>query len=175
MKEILAGISEEDRLTEGVTWKEFLLPANRWRMFIVITLQIGVQLTGNTSLAYCRKPLDLLTIKPLTSDPVSPQIFQAVGAGEKAFLFSGFFGLVKVISCGFFLLFLVERIGRKGALIFGAFMMSVYMAVVAAITATNPPVPGGGLSSASVASLTMIYLEASESRHAGEYDRCVRN
>ena len=41
MNEILAGIAEEDRITEGLTWKEFLIPANRWRMFIVITLQIG--------------------------------------------------------------------------------------------------------------------------------------
>lgn len=67
--EILAGIEEEIRATEGVTWKEALLPANRFRFLIVITLQIGtskpitllasinnltgVQLTGNTSLAYC--------------------------------------------------------------------------------------------------------------------------
>jgi hypothetical protein len=41
MDEILAGIAEEQRVTEGLTWKEFLLPANRWRMIMVITLQIG--------------------------------------------------------------------------------------------------------------------------------------
>lgn len=41
MDEILAGIADEERATEGVTWKEFLLPANRWRMLLVITLQIG--------------------------------------------------------------------------------------------------------------------------------------
>ncbi|RSL73429.1 hypothetical protein CEP53_000786 [Fusarium sp. AF-6] len=143
MDEILAGIAEEERVTEGLTWKEFLLPANRWRMFIVVSLQIGVQLTGNTSLAY-----------------FSPQIFNAVGAGSNAFLFSGFFGLVKVVACLFFLLFLVERIGRRGSLIIGAFMMGVYMLIVAVITATHPVVVGGGMTSASVASLTMIYLEA---------------
>jgi hypothetical protein len=84
MHEILAGIEEEDRVTEGLTWKEYLLPANRLRMFIAVTMQIGmllfssthvasfplsptgkltrrhhtgVQLTGNTSLAYCKPPL----------------------------------------------------------------------------------------------------------------------
>ncbi|KAF4969975.1 hypothetical protein FSARC_2877 [Fusarium sarcochroum] len=143
MDEILAGIAEEERVTEGLTWKEFLLPANRWRMFIVITLQIGVQLTGNTSLAY-----------------FSPQIFNAVGVGSNAFLFSGFFGLVKVVACGFFLLFLVERIGRRGSLIIGAFVMGVLFIIVCAITATHPPSGDGTMSSASVASLTMIYLEA---------------
>lgn len=56
MSEILAGIEEEKRITDGVTWKEYLLPANRYRIFIAITLQIGVQLTGNTSLAYCKSP-----------------------------------------------------------------------------------------------------------------------
>lgn len=42
MNEILAGIAEEQRVTEGLSWREFLVPANRWRMFIVITLQIGM-------------------------------------------------------------------------------------------------------------------------------------
>ncbi|KAF7559270.1 hypothetical protein G7046_g4875 [Stylonectria norvegica] len=143
MNEILAGIAEEDRVTEGVTWKEYLLPTNRWRMLIVISLQIGVQLTGNTSLAY-----------------FAPQIFTAVGAGDNALLFSGFFGVVKVISCLFFLLFLVERVGRKGSLMAGSFLMGVYMLIVAVLTATHPPNPKAGLSSYSIASLTMIYLEA---------------
>ena len=67
--DILAGIAEEERSTEGVTWKEYLLPANRYRVFIAITIQagmsihqktmndanqLGAQLTGNTSLAYCK-------------------------------------------------------------------------------------------------------------------------
>lgn len=39
--EILAGIEEEDRLTAGVTWKEYMLPANRYRIFIAISMQIG--------------------------------------------------------------------------------------------------------------------------------------
>ncbi|PCG95823.1 Major facilitator superfamily domain, general substrate transporter [Penicillium occitanis (nom. inval.)] len=50
--EIIAGIEKEQRATEGFTWKEFFLPANRYRMFVAVTMQIGVQLTGNTSLAY---------------------------------------------------------------------------------------------------------------------------
>ena len=72
MAEILAAIEAEIRVTEGVAWKELLIPANRYRVFIIVTLQIGmshfpysvvdllttvgVQLTGNTSLAYCECP-----------------------------------------------------------------------------------------------------------------------
>jgi len=57
-------------------------------------------------------------------------------------LLSGFFGVCKVVSCLFFVLFLVERIGRKGSLLVGSFLMGVYMLTVG------------------IASLTMIYLEA---------------
>lgn len=39
--EIMAGIHEEERVTEGFTWKEAILPANRYRFFVVITLQMG--------------------------------------------------------------------------------------------------------------------------------------
>lgn len=62
--EILAGLDEEIRVIEGVTWIEPLFPANCFRLFVVITMQLGVLLTGNTSLAYR-----------------APQIFNAIGAG----------------------------------------------------------------------------------------------
>ncbi|OGM40725.1 hypothetical protein ABOM_011031 [Aspergillus bombycis] len=143
MNEILAGIEEEHRVTEGLTWKEYLVPANRWRILLVITLQIGVQLTGNTSLAY-----------------FSPQIFSAVGAGQDSMLLSGFFGLCKVVACFFFLIFLVERIGRKGALLSGAALMGALMLIVAIITKTHPPDADAGLTPAASASIAMIYLEA---------------
>lgn len=53
--EILAGIQEEIRATEGVTRKELLLPENRFRVFVVITMQPGVQLTGNNRLHTMRR------------------------------------------------------------------------------------------------------------------------
>lgn len=144
MAEILAGIDAEVQATEGLTWKEMLLPANRWRLFIVITLQIGVQLTGNTSLAY-----------------YAPQVFQTVGAGNSKLLISGFFGVIKVVSCFIFLAFLVERIGRKKALMGGAFSMGSLMLIVACLTATHPPKKNQtSVSAAGAASITMIYLEA---------------
>ncbi|RYP08401.1 hypothetical protein DL765_008800 [Monosporascus sp. GIB2] len=141
--EILAGIEEEERVTNGVTWRELILPLNRMRVFLIIALQIGVQLTGNTSLAY-----------------YAPQVFKLVGAGDSSLLITGFFGVVKVISCLFFLLFLVERIGRRGSLLAGAFLMGSYMVIIAALTATNPPDPNQGLTPTAIASMTMIYLEA---------------
>lgn len=42
MAEILAAIEAERLATDGVAWKELLLPANRYRVFIIVTLQIGM-------------------------------------------------------------------------------------------------------------------------------------
>lgn len=73
--------------------------------------------------------------------------------------------MAKVVACFFFLAVLVERIGRKGSLMAGAFLMGALFLIVAIITATHSPNPDAtGISSYSVASLTMIYLEASKWR-----------
>ena len=63
-----------------------LLPANRYRLFLAITIQLNQQLTGNTSLAY-----------------YAPQIFKEVGAGTSSLLVTGFFGIIKVVSVGIFI------------------------------------------------------------------------
>lgn len=83
-----------------------------------------------------------------------------MGAGQDKLLLTGFFGVVKVVSCLFFLLFLVERLGRRGSLLAGAALMGTYMLIVAVLTAKFPPDPEAGLTPSSIASLTMIYLEA---------------
>lgn len=44
--EILAGVQLEIQQSEGVTWKELILPANRLRMAIAISIQLCQQLTG---------------------------------------------------------------------------------------------------------------------------------
>lgn len=44
--EILAGIEEEARVRENFSWRELLLPANRYRIFIAITCQLCAQLSG---------------------------------------------------------------------------------------------------------------------------------
>lgn len=90
-----------------------------------------------------------------------------MGGGSNALLLSGFFGLCKVVACLFFIIFLVERIGRKGALLSGSFLMGLYMLIIGLITATHPPHPKAGLTPPAIASITMIYLEASKSRIYG--------
>ncbi|GKT94661.1 quinate permease [Colletotrichum tofieldiae] len=134
--EIMASIEEEQNQKEGLTWKELNEPVNRYRIVLIIALQIG-KFQSNM------------------------MVFAAVGAGQNNLLITGFFGLVKVVSCLFYLLFLVERIGRRGSLLGGAFLMGTYMLIIACLTATHPPKSvDQGLTSTAIASMTMIYLEA---------------
>ncbi|KIM97446.1 hypothetical protein OIDMADRAFT_169245 [Oidiodendron maius Zn] len=139
--EIQAGLEEEFRATEGVTWRELLLPANRFRVFIIITMQLGVQLTGNTSLAY-----------------YAPQIFAAVGAGNSSLFVTGFFGVVKVVAVSTFCLFVVGRVGRKTAFMGGAAAMGTFMLIIAIIVAKDPPT--NHITGPAIAAIIMVYCEA---------------
>ncbi|KAL1900966.1 hypothetical protein Sste5346_002027 [Sporothrix stenoceras] len=145
--EILNSIREEELLTEGYSIKELWLPINRYRVALIIAIQIGVQLTGNTSLAY-----------------YAPQVFTAIGAGANNLFFTGFFGVAKVVACALFVLFMIERFGRRGSLMFGAFAMGSFMLIVAIIVKTHPPssttTAAGGIQKTSIAAVVMIYLEA---------------
>ncbi|RMZ91536.1 hypothetical protein DV736_g1225, partial [Chaetothyriales sp. CBS 134916] len=144
--EILAGVELEIRESEGLTWRELLLPSNRLRIFIAITVQLCAQLTGNTSLAY-----------------YAPQIFATIGAGNKSLFITGFFGLVKMAGVATFLFFLVDRIGRKKPFMGGAFAMGSLMLIIAIIVATHPPEKNTGnsaITSSSATCIAMVYLEA---------------
>ena len=142
--EIIKGVEEEIRATEGLTWRELMLPANRFRIFIAVSLQLCQQLTGNTSLAY-----------------YAPQIFAAVGAGDAKLLITGFFGIIKVVSVLCFVLFVIDRIGRKAAFMGGSAAMGTFMLIIACIVATHPPDPKAtSISKTGVAAITMVYLEA---------------
>lgn len=142
--EILAGVELEIQQSEGLTWKELLLPSNRFRMFIAITIQLAAQLTGNTSLAY-----------------YAPQIFATIGAGNKTLFITGFFGIVKMAGVLTFQIFLVERIGRRKPFMGGAFAMGSFMLIIALIVATHPPQASAtGITPSGAAGIAMVYLEA---------------
>ena len=145
--EIQSGVELELQLSEGLTYKELLLPSNRYRMFIAITVQLCAQMTGNTSLAY-----------------YAPQIFNAIGAGSKSLFITGFFGLAKMLGVIVFQTFFVEWIGRRKPFIFGALAMASFMLIIACLDATHPPPKKATAStlinSYGAAGIAMVYLEA---------------
>lgn len=144
--EIIAGIEEEARVRDGFSVKELLLPVNRYRLFIAITIQLCAQLTGNTSLAY-----------------YANQIFEAVGAGGASKLVTGFFGVVKVVGVLIFQTFVMDRIGRRVPFMVGAFAMGSFMLIIACVLATHPTSTGSsgsGATQAGIAMIIMTYAEA---------------
>ncbi|TQN65018.1 Quinate permease, partial [Colletotrichum shisoi] len=117
---IISSIEEEQHQKEGLTWKELNEPVNRYRIFLIIALQIDKSLSIMDN-----------TFQPTSSRASSTSLF------------------------------LVERIGRRGSLLGGAFLMGTYMLIIACLTATHPPKSiDQGLTSTATASMTMIYLEA---------------
>ncbi|ERT02417.1 MFS quinate transporter [Sporothrix schenckii 1099-18] len=142
-REIVESIRDEERRTEGYSIKELWLPINRYRVALIVAIQIGVQLTGNTSLAY-----------------YAPQVFTAIGAGSNNLFFTGFFGVAKVVACGIFVLFMIERFGRRLSLLGGAFVMGACMLIVALLVKTHPPSASGALQPTSAAAVAFIYVEA---------------
>lgn len=88
-------------------------------------------------------------------------MFAQIGAQEKNMLLSGFFGVAKVVACLIFVVFLVERIGRRWALVIGAALMGSFMLIVAVLNKVYPPVENqGSISSPAIATIIMIYMEA---------------
>lgn len=93
----------------------------------------------------------------------APQLFQTVGVtgGNTSLFTTGIYGIVKVVATGAFLIIGIDKIGRRWSLIVGAVWMCAMMFVLGGVLVTYPPDPdnnGGGISSASIAMIVMIYL-----------------
>jgi sugar porter (SP) family MFS transporter len=144
LAEIRAAVEEELNATEGITWKECLLPGNRYRFFSAIAMMFFQQFSGTNSIGY-----------------YAPQIFQTIGlsASNSSLFATGIYGTVKVITTGIFLIVGIDFIGRKKSLMFGGAWMAVMMFIIGAVLVTNPPDPdASSVSSASIAMVAMIYL-----------------
>jgi len=145
LAEIRAAVEEELHLTEGVTWKECIVPGVRYRFITGFMIMFCQQFSGTNSIGY-----------------YAPEIFQTVGVSKtNASLFAtGIYGTVKVITTGFFLWLGIDRFGRRKPLLAGAAWMSLMMFILGAVLVTHPPntKDTNHVSSASIAMVVMIYL-----------------
>ncbi|EKM78126.1 hypothetical protein AGABI1DRAFT_114945 [Agaricus bisporus var. burnettii JB137-S8] len=92
-----------------------------------------------------------------------PQMYASLGiTGSKALLVQGIYGAVGPITNFFFIVLLLDWVGRKKPLLFGASGFVVLYSILAAIIATNPPVPDGVDGTANVvaqrAGVAMIFM-----------------
>lgn len=115
--DLKAGIEEEAVAKAGFSAWELLEWPNLHRILLAVGIFLAQQSTGATALAY-----------------FGPQFFTLiVGPGDTTLLLTGIFGLVKVVSCGVFIVVLSDRFGRKRLLFLGAALMAVGMFATAAM------------------------------------------
>ncbi|TVY13393.1 putative quinate permease [Lachnellula arida] len=146
MEEIRTGVEMERHATEGLTVKELTERQNLSRLGTAAAVFTAQQATGATAFAY-----------------FGPQYFKLLvnGSAAKNLLLTAIFGAIKVAACGFFVLFLSERVGRRQVLIWGAVFMAACQISTAAVVKAKPPpakVGDGGVTSSGIATVALIYL-----------------
>lgn len=145
MAEIRAGVELEKSETEGFRPKELLQGRNLKLLLTAFYVFTAQQSTGATAFAY-----------------YAPSYFKLVvnGSVSENLLITGIFGAVKVVACGFFVLVLSERVGRKKALVIGASFMAACHISAAAVVKTHPHPTNAAkvLQPSGIATVALIYL-----------------
>lgn len=149
--EIQASITHELEVSGGKRstmqiFKEIAAPGVRWRVIMGCLLMLLQNLTGINAINY-----------------YSPVILRSIGftGTSVGLLATGIYGLVKQMTTVIFMLFIVDRYGRRPALLVGAVGAMVAMYYLAGYSALSnsfagsPPADAG-----SRTALAMIYLYA---------------
>lgn len=90
----------------------------------------------------------------------SPTVFKSLGlTGTSSTFFStGFYGVVKTVITFVWLLYLIDRFGRRNLLMYGALGGSICMWIIGAFVKLNPPSSRKKLGSESIAAIFFFYL-----------------
>ncbi|KAJ6187013.1 hypothetical protein N7519_001921 [Penicillium mononematosum] len=124
----------------------WLVPGNRKRAIISIFLMICQQMTGTNAINY-----------------YAPQLFQNLGlTGNATNLFAtGVYGIVKVVSCGVFLIFVADSLGRRRSLLWTSIAQGLAMLYIGLYVRIAPPVKDAPVIPAGYFALVCIFLFAS--------------
>lgn len=142
LDEIKRTVEAEREATRGSLKVELKSRVTLFRLGLSFTVMMAQVCTGANALAY-----------------FSPQFFTLVaGEGTENLLISGIFGVIKIVSCGAFVFFLSERLGRRFAFCGGAVLMSACLICVAVIVKLLPPPGGGQVTGSGIGVIALIYL-----------------
>ncbi|KAK0732362.1 MFS sugar transporter-like protein [Apiosordaria backusii] len=149
-QEIVDQLEQERRLIGDATFwnlqrEMWTIPGNRKRVLISITLMICQQMTGTNAI-----------------NTYAPTIFQNLGlTGTSTSLFStGIYGIVKVVSCICFLLFMADSLGRRRSLLWTSIAQGLAMFYIGLYVRIAPPKPGQDVPPAGYFALVSIFLFA---------------
>ncbi|KAL2275230.1 hypothetical protein FJTKL_02176 [Diaporthe vaccinii] len=92
----------------------------------------------------------------------SPTIFASVGlSGPSIGLFAtGIYGIVKMISCAIFIIFVSDSLGRRKSLLWTAIVQGLALYYVGFYIRFDPPVDGEPFSASGYVALIATYLFA---------------
>ncbi|KAJ5625938.1 hypothetical protein N7510_002247 [Penicillium lagena] len=123
----------------------WLIPGNRKRALISIFLMICQQMTGTNAINY-----------------YAPQIFENLGVeGSATGLFAtGVYGIVKMVGCGVFLIFVADSLGRRRSLLWTSVGQGLAMLYIGLYVRIAPPVKGAPVIPAGYVALVCIFLFA---------------
>ncbi|KAM7205730.1 putative permease [Naviculisporaceae sp. PSN 640] len=149
-QEIVDQLEHERRLIGDASFwnlqKEmWTIPGNRKRALISITLMVCQQMTGTNAI-----------------NTYAPTIFKNLGlTGTSTPLFStGIYGIVKVISCICFLLFMADSLGRRRSLLWTSIAQGLVMFYIGLYVRIKPPIEGESVPPAGYFALVCIFLFA---------------
>lgn len=149
-QEIAHQLDEEKRLMGNATFlslqrEMWLVPSNRKRALLSFLLMVCQQLTGTNAI-----------------NTYAPQIFKNLGiTGTSTSLFStGIYGIVKVVSCVCFLLFMADSLGRRRSLLVSSVGQAWCMFSIGLYVRFSPPVDGQPVPPAGYYALVCIFVFA---------------
>ncbi|KAI9706781.1 MAG: hypothetical protein M1820_004752 [Bogoriella megaspora] len=151
LQEMRRQLAEElANVNGGTSWwalqKEmWTIAGNRNRALISIFLMVCQQMTGTNAVNY-----------------YAPTIFTDLGVTGNAnsLLATGVYGIVKWVSCGLFLVFLADTLGRKKSFIWTGAAMGVAMFYLGFYVRFDAPKAGAPVSAAGYIALVAVYLFA---------------
>lgn len=119
-----------NKMTYPKMFKRLIQKGVRNRILIGLLLMACQNLTGVNIITYCKlhQP-SVAHIPPTHRIADAPRIFETLGiTGTSTKLFAtGFYGIAKTLGMVIFSVWLVERVGRRKGLIWGAFVGSLPM------------------------------------------------
>lgn len=149
-QEIVDQLEHERRLIgEATAWnlqKEmWTIPGNRKRALISIWLMIWQQMTGTNAI-----------------NTYAPTIFKNLGiTGTSTSLFStGIYGIVKMVSCSCFLLFMADSFGRRRSLLLSSVVQGFCMFYIGLYIRISPPIAGEPVPGQGYFALVCIFIFA---------------
>ncbi|KAH8681829.1 MFS sugar transporter-like protein [Xylariales sp. PMI_506] len=134
-----------DATTMTLLREMFTIATNRRRALLSIFLMVWQQMTGTNAI-----------------NTYAPTIFKNLGiTGTSTSLFStGIYGIVKVISCSIFLLFMADSLGRRRSLLVSSVGQSICMFYIGLYVRISPPVDGAAVPPAGYVALVCIFIFA---------------